>query len=95
MINRAMRNYEYFTYGDLDEYGQAQLSENAAGTVKMAISITSQSISDSIKYKDAEYIGLTLAKVDDTYIIKKDEKMLKVLYVNPDGRYTQVFMSEI
>lgn len=95
MINRAMRNYEYFTYGENDEYGQAQLSETSAGAIKMAISIISQSVSDSIKYKDAEYIGLTLAKVDDTYVIKKDEKMLKVLYVNPDGRYTQVFMSEI
>lgn len=95
MINAKMRPYEYFILGEPDEYGQLQLSKEAAGTIKISISDTSTNTSDTIKYKDANYIGLTLAQVNDTYVIKYGEEMLKVLYVIPDGRYKQVFMSEI
>lgn len=96
MINTKMHPYEYFTYGDTDEYGQSKLSTESAGTVKMAISNISTTTSDNIKYKDADYIGLTLAQVNDTYVIKYNEnEMLKVRYVIPDGRYKQVFMSAI
>ena len=95
MINAKMHPYEYFTYGNPDEYGQSTLSTEAAGTVKMAISNISTTTSDSIKYKDADYIGLTLAQVNDTYVIKYNDEKLKVRYVISDGRYKQVFMSAI
>lgn len=95
MINADMRNYNYYTFGEANEYGQAVLSENVQGQIKMAINITSQSIQDNIKYKDAAYIGLTQDKVNDTYVIDYENQKLKVLYVNPKGRYKQVFMSEI
>lgn len=96
MINADMRNYNYFTYGEPDEYGQRKLSEEAQGTIKMAINNTSQSIQGNIKYKDATYLGLTQAEVNDTYVIDYGEEgLLKVLYVNPHGRYKQVFMASI
>lgn len=96
MINTDMREYNYFTFGELDEYGQQTLSKEAQGTIKMAINNTSQSIQDNIKYKDATYIGLTHANVNDTYVIDYGEEgLLKVLYVNPRGRYKQVFMAGI
>lgn len=95
MINSKMHFYEYHTFGEPNEYGQPVISPEAKGTVKMAISNLSTTTSDNIKYKDADYIGLTLAKVDDTYVIKYNDEMLKVRYVIPDGRYKQVFMSEI
>ena len=95
MINTKMRLYEYFTYGEPDEYGQSVLSPNPVGAIKLSISNISTATTDSIKYKDADYIGLTLAKVDDTYVIKYNDQMLKVRYVIPDGRYKQVFMSAI
>lgn len=95
MINTKMRLYEYFTYGEPDEYGQSVLSQNPVGAIKLSISNISTATTDSIKYKDADYIGLTLAKVDDTYVIKYNDQMLKVRYVIPDGRYKQVFMSAI
>lgn len=90
-----MRIYNYFTLGEDDGYGQRTISEKPKGTVKMSITITSQSIQDNINYQDCNYMGLTLAKVDDTYIIEKDGERLKVLYVNPMGRYNQVFMKAI
>ena len=96
-----MHYYNYFTYGEPDEYGQQTLIKGedgkpqAQGTIKMAINTTSQSIQDNINYKGATYIGLTHAKVNDTYVIGYGEEQLKVLYVNAHGRFNQVFMANI
>ena len=96
MITTDMRNYNYFIYGETDEYGQSQTAENPSGTVKITINIASQSIQDNIKYKDCTYIGLTHDKsIDDTYVIQYGKEKLKVLYVNPKGRFKQVYMSEM
>lgn len=95
MINTDMKQYNYFTIGDINEYGQATLPDTNGtpeGTVKMAIYISSQSIQDNINYKDCNYIGLTKAAINDSYIIKYGEEDLKVLYVNPKGVYKQVFL---
>lgn len=92
MINLDMRTYDYFTLGTEDEYGQKQISDVASGQIKMAINLTSQSIQDNIRYKDAQYIGLTHAAVDDTYVIQFGDELLKVLYVSSFGRLKQVFM---
>ncbi|MBR5823796.1 MAG: hypothetical protein IKY67_06605 [Paludibacteraceae bacterium] len=95
MINAQMRFYDYFTFGTKDEYGQLVLSDEPVGTIKMAINIASQTTQDNINYKDCRYTGLTYAPVDDTYVIQYGEEKLKVLYVNPLGRITQVFLTNI
>lgn len=102
MINADMRAYNYFTYGEPDEYGQRTLIKDEAGnplaqgTIKIAINTTSQAIQDNIRYKGATYMGLTMdAKVNDTYVIDYEEGQLKVLYVNPRGRFKQVFLASI
>lgn len=95
MINADMRLYDYSTIGEENAYGQAIMTESPVGQIKMAIHLTSQSIQDNINYKDANYVGLTRANVDDTYVIHYGEEKLKVLYINPKGRLTQVFMSAI
>ena len=95
MIMVDLRTYEYFTYGGNDGYGQPALSETVEGTVNMAIYVTSQSVQDNINYKEATYIGLTFDDVDDTFVIQYGDKKLKVLYVQPKGRFKQVFMGEM
>lgn len=98
MINTDMRLYDYFAIGESDSYGQPQLptlESDPIGQIKMAINIVSQAITDNIKYKDCSYLGLTKDNVNDTYIINYEKKLLKVLYVNPKGRFKQVFMSEL
>lgn len=96
MINTNMRFYNFFTFGEVDAYGQPQLSTEPQGTIKMAINITSQSTTGNINYKDATYLGLTTdAKVNDTYVIEYEGAKLKVLYTNPKGRLKQVFMAEL
>ena len=95
MINNQMKNYNYYTYSNDNAYGQPSLSETAQGKIKMAINVTSQFVQDNIQYKNATYIGLTFADVNDKYVIQYGDIKLKVLYVNATGRYKQVFMSEM
>ena len=95
MINADMRIYDYYTYGEDNGYGQPGLSASPQGTIKMAVNITSQAVQDNINYADAQYMGLTLSSIDDTYVIQYGDEKLKVLYVNPKGRYKQVFLSKI
>lgn len=94
MINADMRLYDYYTYGEDNGYGQPTLSASPQGKIKMAVNISSQSVQDNINYKDCQYVGLTLSPIDDTYVIQYGEEKLKVLYVNPKGRYKQVFLAE-
>lgn len=96
MINANMRLYDYYTIGDLDEYGQQKTSSEPQGKIKMAISISSQSVQDNILYQGCTYMGLTHdAEVNDAYIIGFGEERLKVLYVSPQGRLRQVFMARM
>ena len=95
MINADMRLYNYFSLGTEDEYGQQTISNEPVGTVRMAINISSQAVQENINYTGATYVGLTHAKVDDTFVIEYGEERLKVLYVNDKGRLNQVFMARI
>lgn len=90
-----MRYYAYSTLGELDAYGQP-LETEATKFVKMAITLSAQSPQDNIKYKDTTYIGLTLDRnINDKCIIQYGNEKLKVVYVNPFGKFRQVYMSEV
>lgn len=103
MINNQMKQYGYYRYNsELDVYGQTTLIKDdngepvLQGTVKIAINTTSTNIQGNIQYKDATYLGITMDKaIDDTYVIQYGDERLKVLYVNPQGRYKQVFLNSI
>lgn len=98
MINADMRLYNYFTLGPKNSYGQRTIPDKdaePAGQIKMAINISSQSVQDNINYAGCQYVGLTRANVDDTYIIEYENERLKVLYVNPKGRMKQVFLTRM
>lgn len=96
MVNASMRSYDYFTFGELNEYGQPQLSQEPKGKVKLSISLSSQSVQDNINYKDANYVGLTFSSLlDDQCVVQYGDEKLKVLYVNPFGRMNQVFLKRM
>ena len=96
MINCDLRTYNYFTLGENNEYGVPTISEEAQGTIKIAINISSQTIQQNINYLNCQYMGITQhANVDDTYIIEYGEERLKVLYVNDRGRYKQVYLEKL
>ena len=62
----------------------------------MAINLVNKEVADNILYTNANYIGLTLDNsITDKFVIEYGKEKLKVLYVNPQGRYKQVFMAEV
>lgn len=70
MINSQMKEYQYFIYGEEDEYGQPTLSTEPVGTVKMAINVLNTQIQNNTIYKEAEYLGLTNdAEINDSWVI--------------------------
>ena len=98
MINTDMRDYDYYLYGDKDEYGQATLISDDSGTpivqgqIRMAINVATQGIKDSVAYSGTNYTGLTHDLVSDKMVIQFGVENLKVLYVNPMGRYKVVYL---
>lgn len=95
MINADMRSYNYYLYGAADGYGQPTLSAEPQGTIKIAIYATSQSTQDNINYKSAQYVGITHDAVTDKFVIDYKGQRLKVLYMQPSGRFNQVFLGAI
>lgn len=96
MINSNMREYDYFTFGAPNAYGQPQLSENPVGKVKLSIYTTSESVQGNINYTNANYIGLTMDKnINDSYVIQYGAQKLKVLYTASQGRYKQVYLAKV
>lgn len=99
MINSKMRNYDYYLLGEDNGYGQItairdeDLNPIKQGEIKISISSLTQAVIDDIRYSDATYIGLTQDRnINDTYLIQYENEILKVKYVNKDGRYVQVFL---
>lgn len=95
MITTAMRTYNYSTFGQEDAYGQQTNSGEVVGTIKMAIAISSQTTQDNINFENCNYIGLTMAELDNSYVIHYGTEKLKVLYVNKAGRFNQVYLQRI
>jgi hypothetical protein len=95
LISRELQLYNFSTIGAADAYGQPQASTEPVGQVKMAIYTTTQGTQDNVNYSGANYLGLTNDSVEDTYIIHYGAERLKVLYIQPKGRYKQVFMVKV
>ena len=96
MISIQMKNYDYYTFEEKNSYGQPSLSQTGKGIVKMAINLMSEVVSEEAVYSKAQYVGLTFdSGVDSTYVIQYGDDKLKVLYVNPLGRYKQVFLARM
>lgn len=92
MINNDMRDYNYFLLEGYDDYGQLTPTDMPQGTIKMAIYVLTQTVSETSPYSGASYIGLTNSDIDDTYLIQYGEEKLKVLYLSPRGVLKQVFL---
>lgn len=95
MINAQMTEYKYFVYKE-NEYGEQVIDISSSGTILMAINLVNKEVTDNILYTNANYIGLTLDNsITDKFVIEYGKEKLKVLYVNPQGRYKQVFMAKV
>ena len=95
MINLELRNYNFYTLGEADAYGQPVVTDKPAGAVNMAIYPINHSIGDNVVYHNATYMGLTRELVSDKYIFEYKGMRLKVLYVQELGRFKQVYMAQM
>lgn len=95
MINSNMKSYAYYMFDGFDTYGQSKLSEAPVGNIKLSISLLNKSTKDNVLFADANYMALTMENITDKYVIDYGEVQLRVLYVNPYGRYKQVYLKVI
>lgn len=94
MISSRMTEYDYYLLDGDNGYGQLTITPDVQGKVKLSITTLTKAVTEDIRYSDASYLGLTQDKsIKDTYVIQYGDEKLKVQYVNPDGRYTQVFLA--
>lgn len=87
-----MKQYNYRTCEVFDEYGDAVISNDVKGTIKMCINVISQ---NNELFDGSTFLGLTQAEVNNTYVIEYEDLKLRVLYVQPKGRYKQVYMGRL
>lgn len=92
MINNQMRDYNYTTLNETDDYGQRIIDNEPQGSIKMAINLISHTIGQTPLYDNSTYIGLTREPINDSYIIYFEDVKLKVQFVNKFGNLNQVFM---
>ena len=99
MINVDMRLYDYYKTVNNAAYGQEHLQAADAkpeGKVKLSIFPISTGTQDNILYSNCSYIGLTFdAEIDDKYVIQYGKERLKVMYIQPKGRFKQVFLKRV
>lgn len=95
-INSRMKSYNYYLYGEYNDYGEKVLSDKPNGVIEIDITLRQQNTKESILYEGATYIGLTKDnQIDSSYIVDYNGQRLKVLYVNPFGRFYQVFFEQL
>lgn len=93
MINRDMVSATVVTYGGVDEYGQMMTTPTASREISMTIGLYNHSESSDVRYMAVNYTGLTRDKeITDKDSVIIGGKEYKVLFVNPYGRLTQVFL---
>jgi len=94
-----MRLYNYYKAVNNAAYGQEHLPAADAkpeGKVKLSIYPISTGTQENILYSNCSYIGLTFdAEIDDKYVIQYGKERLKVMYIQPKGRFRQVFLKRV
>lgn len=93
MINRELRNATVVTYGGVDEYGQTSTAAQASREISITFGLYQHAEVNDVRFQDVTHYGLTRDRdiTDHDHIII-DGVEYKVLFVNPFGRMTQVFL---
>lgn len=94
MVNREMRKVTLVSYKPgADQYGQQMQVPNQEKEIEMTFGLYTHTESEGPQYQDVNYYGLTREKgIADNQTVRIDDKDYKILFVNPFGRLTQVFM---
>lgn len=94
MVNRELRKVTLVSFEEgPDEYGQQMTKEVGEREIEMTFGLYSHTQSEGPQYQEVNYTGLTKEKeLRDDQVVRVDGKDYKILFVNPYGRLTQVFM---
>lgn len=94
MINREMRKANLITYAPgVDEYGQPRKGEQSKRDIELTFRIYSHSPVEDIRFNEVTHTGLTADKtITDTNAIELEGKTYNIKFVNPEGRFAQLFM---
>lgn len=93
MINRVLKEAQVINKYSKDEYGQRHSSLASSHTISITFGLYEHNMSNDIRYADCKYVGLTkdTTLTDNDYLLI-DGKEYKVQFINPFGRWVQVFM---
>lgn len=92
MISRELIKATLITYDGIDEYGQEGINPINQTPIEITFGIYKHQPTEDIRFQNVEYVGLTKASVNDSQAIKIGDKEYKIQFVNPFGRYKEVFM---
>ena len=95
VITRSAINARLQTMGGKDRYGQELVNVIEDKPITLTFGLYNHKQTDDVRYQDVEYTGLTPYDVSDNQIIVIDNTKYKVLFVNPFGRMSQVFLKKI
>lgn len=78
-----------------DAWGQQLTVEASRREIEMTLGLYRHQATEGPKYQDVEFYGLTRDKdVGDGNVVEIAASRYKVLFTNPYGRMTEVFMRE-
>ena len=94
MINRELRTAAIRTYADTaDKYGQKRKGSFTDRTINATFGLYQHSKVEDIRFNQVSHYALTRDKTitdANTFLIEDTE--YSILFVNPVGRMTQLFM---
>lgn len=93
LFNRASRPLLVRTYGGVSEYGEQLADIVKEREIIGSFGLYSHSQVDDIRYSDVEYTILTTDRMitnNDRIVV--NDKEYKVLFVNNNGRLSQIFL---
>lgn len=96
MINRQMKKAEIlYPSKEVDDFGYSE-EYTTLKNIDIAIMLYNQTNTNDVRFKDVEYIGLSECKdLDDSMIIRQDNKQYKIMLVNITKRLGQYFLKVV
>ena len=96
MINREMVKAFILTYSEeSDAYGELNTGEPTKEECEVTLRIYNHSKVEDIRFNDVTHTSLIKNKtITDANKLQIGDKIYSIEFVNPEGRFTQLFLKE-
>jgi hypothetical protein len=93
MINREFRKAILRSYAGVDAYGQMLSTSVDSREIDITFGLYNHTETSDVRYQEATHYGLTKEKdINDKQTLAIEGIEYKIIFVNPYGRLTQIFM---